>query len=187
MSHVPKPNRAVLLVSSMHHHESVDSDNGKPEIISYYNCNKGGVDTLDQKCSIYSTGRRTRRWPMAIFFRMLDIASVNSFIVHQSYRDNSKVERYDFIKELGMKLVTPEMKRRFQNFRIGREVRMCIGRVLKIKEELEEHNIEEKFEKRKNCRRCPSKKRRKTSHFCAICKNPICMECTRRICRDCVA
>lgn len=51
----------------MHNQKGFDIDIQKPEIISYYNSTKGGVDALDEKCSIYSTGRRTRRWPMAIF------------------------------------------------------------------------------------------------------------------------
>lgn len=118
-----------------------------------------------------------------IFFRMLDISSVNSFILHQSYKDNPTLTRFDFVKKLGMMLLTPEMKRRFQNPRISREVRICIGRVLNIREE---HDTEdEKLETRENCRKCPSSKRRKTSHCCIICKIPICMECTKRICKDC--
>lgn len=109
---------------------------------------------------------------------MVDIASVNSYILHQSYRDNPKVTRYDFVKPLAIQMVKPEMERRLQNSRITREVRICIKRVLQIKED---NNIaeEEKFEVRKTCRRCPASKRRQTSNFCIICKIPICMECTK--------
>lgn len=40
---------------------------------------------------------------MAIFYRLIDIASVNSYITHQSYRDNQKIGRYDFDKQLGIR------------------------------------------------------------------------------------
>ncbi|CAH4034405.1 unnamed protein product [Pieris brassicae] len=72
-SYVPKKNRAVILVSSMHHGKIIDEDTKKPEIILYYNTTKGGVDEADKKCSIFSSSRRTRRWPMVIFYRTVDL------------------------------------------------------------------------------------------------------------------
>lgn len=66
----------------MHHNVAVDETTGKPEIIHFYNLTKGGVDEIDKKCSIYTCSRRTRRWPMTIFYRMLDISTVNSHIMY---------------------------------------------------------------------------------------------------------
>ena len=86
MSHVPKKSKSAILVCSMHHTAATDIDSGKPEIIAYYNANKAGVDALDQKCANHSTSRRTRRWPMAIFFRMLDISALNAQVIFSSYR-----------------------------------------------------------------------------------------------------
>jgi hypothetical protein len=65
LSHVTKKNKAVILVSSVNHQEG--TDDGKPEIISYYNNTKGDVNSFDEKSSIYSSSRRTRRWPMTFF------------------------------------------------------------------------------------------------------------------------
>lgn len=59
VSMVTKPGKSVILVSSMHHQKCFDEENNKPEIISYYNLTKGGVDSLDQKCSVYSSSRRS--------------------------------------------------------------------------------------------------------------------------------
>ncbi|KAJ8709358.1 hypothetical protein PYW07_009184 [Mythimna separata] len=47
-SYVPKKNRAVMLVSSMHHSDQIDEKTNKPEIIMYYNLTKGGVDEADK-------------------------------------------------------------------------------------------------------------------------------------------
>lgn len=41
------------------HHEKYE-ENGKPEIISYYNT-KGGVDDFDEKCADYCCERHTSR------------------------------------------------------------------------------------------------------------------------------
>lgn len=68
LSYVTKKNKAVLLLSSMHHSIETDPFTEKPEIIAFYNNTKGGVDSMDQKCSVYTSSRRTRRWTMAIFF-----------------------------------------------------------------------------------------------------------------------
>lgn len=61
VSHVPKPNKSVVLLSSMHSDDIVDEKSKKPKIILFYNSTKGGVDALDQKCANYSTSQRTRR------------------------------------------------------------------------------------------------------------------------------
>nr|CAH7763977.1 unnamed protein product [Callosobruchus chinensis] len=67
LSYVTHKNKSVILVSSMHHEKG--NDDCLPEIIEYYNSTKGGVDLLDQKCANYCCGRRTRRWPLAVFLQ----------------------------------------------------------------------------------------------------------------------
>lgn len=110
LSHVPKKNKAVILVSSMHHTEAIDESTGKPEIIEFYNKTKGGVDEIDKKCSIYTSSRRTRRWPMTIFYRMLDISTVNSHLLYDIHHKKT-TERGIFVKELARSLVlTPNEK-----------------------------------------------------------------------------
>lgn len=84
ISYVPKKNKGILLLSTMHHaNYATDSDMNNPEIVCYFN-NKSGVDSLDETCRSYTTGRRTSRWSMTIFFRILDISVVNSHILHNS-------------------------------------------------------------------------------------------------------
>jgi hypothetical protein len=62
VSYVPNRNRAVILLSSMHKGEEIsDRADRKPEIIMFYNRTKGGVDTMDQMVSTYTTKRMTRR------------------------------------------------------------------------------------------------------------------------------
>lgn len=135
VSYVGKKGKATILVSSMHSGASTDPDTQKPDIIMYYNRNKGGVDTIDEKCAKSSSSRRTCRWPLAIFFRILDISIVNSYILHQCYTRNSVIrEKSVFAKQLAAQLVRQHMERRLTNPRVSREVRSSISRILGIPE-----------------------------------------------------
>jgi hypothetical protein len=47
VSYVPKKNKSVVLLSSLHHDSAICSDSGKPKTIEFYNKTKGAVDMLD--------------------------------------------------------------------------------------------------------------------------------------------
>ena len=81
VSYVPQRNKAVLLLSSKHHGNEVDSKNGKPIIILEYNKTKGAVDTVSQMCHQYSARRSTKQWPLRVFYGMIDITTINALIV----------------------------------------------------------------------------------------------------------
>lgn len=66
----------------MHDVKEVDEATGKPTIILDYNATKGGVDTVDQKCANYTTKRKTRRWPLTIFFTFMDMTGVNAHVIY---------------------------------------------------------------------------------------------------------
>lgn len=73
------------------HHSKTIAESGKPGIIELYNSTKPGVDSLDQKCTIYSCQCKTRRWPLTVFYAMLDISRVNAFVLFKCANVNSKV------------------------------------------------------------------------------------------------
>ena len=56
-------------------------DHKKPVIIGYYNQTKGGVDRLDQLLSAYTCKRKTNRWPLALFYNILDISAVTAQVI----------------------------------------------------------------------------------------------------------
>lgn len=186
VSHVPKKNKAVLLISSMHHSQQFDDSAGKPEIIVFYNSTKSGVDSLDEKCAQHSTGRRTQRWPMAFFFRLLDISGVNAYVIHQAFKNNSRLEKADFLKILADELVKPHLHRRVENTKLKRDLRATIKRILRLPEpDREDEVVPDKLEKRKTCYTCPSRIKRKTFYLCKICHKPTCLECASKICQNC--
>lgn len=113
VSYVPKPKKNVLLISTLHRGATVceNSTGEKPEIILYYNETKAGVDTVDQMCRYYSTKVATRRWPLIIFFNMLDIAALNAFTVYcrvhpEFLLKHAKTARSQFLRILGLSLAS---------------------------------------------------------------------------------
>lgn len=78
-SYIPKKNKVVILLSTLHNDASIDQDTGdqqKPEMITFYNQTKYGVDRLDQMCSLYDVSRNSRRWPLTIFFNLINISCI---------------------------------------------------------------------------------------------------------------
>ncbi|GBP53388.1 PiggyBac transposable element-derived protein 1 [Eumeta japonica] len=72
VSHVLKAKKNVLLISTMHNDAKVDVETQKPDLILSYNETKGGVDVVDRLCANYNCARATKRWPMVIFYAMLN-------------------------------------------------------------------------------------------------------------------
>lgn len=112
VSHVPKKNKSVILVSTMHDSGEIDQETKKPEIILDYNATKGAVDTFDQMCGSYSVKRITRRWPLVIFFSIMDMAGINAFILYNSNANNKKIKRRIFLKNLAISLMRPFLAER---------------------------------------------------------------------------
>ncbi|CAI6370912.1 unnamed protein product [Macrosiphum euphorbiae] len=112
-SYTPKKNKAVILLSTMHNDTSVNSETKKPEVIHFYNSTKGGVDTVDQMCGNYSVSRRTRRWPLSIFFQLLNIAGINANILYNNTQIEKKHKnRRSFLKSLSMNLMNNHLSER---------------------------------------------------------------------------
>ncbi|KAK9744263.1 Transposase IS4 [Popillia japonica] len=74
--------KIVSLLSTMHQEGSIHPETSKPEIIHFYNSTKSGVDSLDQMCSNMNCGRKTRRWPLCVFYDMINIAAINAFVIN---------------------------------------------------------------------------------------------------------
>ena len=126
-------------MSTLHSDHKIDPISGKPQIILDYNKTKGGVDTLDQMCAIFSSGCSTKRWPTAAFWCLLDIISVNSFIIFKHFSSNRDIipiqakNRREFIYSLGEELTFPLMISRLDSNSIFRDLRLIITKLLKNK------------------------------------------------------
>lgn len=185
VTHVPKKNKIVLLMSSLHHDDKIDETTGeqrKPEINTYYNTTKCGVDVADELCATYDVSRNSKRWPLTIFYASLNIAAINGLIINKINNNCSKRKRRQFIKQLGLSLVMEHLKLRQNVSVLPRELRQKIG---KFVGESSGEPPAKKANVRKRCQVCSAKKDRKTNYTCESCNKYICIEHIVPFCADC--
>lgn len=132
VSYVPKQNKVVLGLSTMHYDNTIDDSTGenqKPHIITFYNKTKGGVDVVDRMCSNYSVGRASNRWPLTMFFFLLDVVGINSHIIYEANTGN-KIPRKTYLKNLGKQLAKPYIEYRSTIDTLPKDLRSRINFVL---------------------------------------------------------
>jgi hypothetical protein len=203
VSYKPKPSKMVYLVSSCDEEGTVNPTNNKPEIINFYNSTKGGVDTFDQMCSNMSCNRKTNRWPMCMFYGMLNICGINSYIIycHNVLTSGGKpLSRRSFMKKLHEQLVEPWLKHRLETPTMTRKIKDLIRDVLSTKQVTQDPidhapgpsdsrssltSGDTTAKKRKTCGVCSYKKRRMTKNSCSNCNIPICGEHNIDFCPTC--
>ena len=128
---------------------------------------------MDQMVRYYSTKRMTRRWPMVVFFNMIDISAMNAIIIWiklQTSLQCKKGVRRALLITLAKSLAgvtannnPPLQKPVSSNSSVASE----------------------NTNKRKRCYLCPSKKDRKSKIYCEDCQQSICGEHSVNICLQC--
>ncbi|KRY06858.1 hypothetical protein T12_2873 [Trichinella patagoniensis] len=94
----------------MHNDTRVSDGKGSmPDIILHYNNTKGGVDNLDKMTSTYSCQRMTARWPLIVFYTIIDVSAYNANVLwtekHRTWNARRLHKRRLFLEELGKALV----------------------------------------------------------------------------------
>lgn len=130
-----KKKKVVLMLSTTHDLPDKDLTKKRPEIVEFYNKNKGGVDVFDRLCKNYSTSRSTKRWPVTVLFGLLNIVGINSFILWRNNVEDNKTKtterkrsrsastsslsdtrktilRKEFLRRLSVKILLPYWKKR---------------------------------------------------------------------------
>lgn len=167
-----KPGKSVTLLSSMHRSKCI-MENNKPSIIDFYNETKAGVDTLDQLIRYYTVRRKTRRWPLVLFYNILDIACYNSQVIYT--------------------VQFPEFKKKHDN-RVRRKF------IDELVENIKDSYVEQselspstteitKYvrHKRVRCQICPREKDSKPSSGCDLCKKATCRSHLWTACDYCIS
>ena len=199
-SYIPKKNKNVLLMSTMHKDDAVSGLLNKPDIIQYYNKTKGGVDNMDKMLAHFSTKRRTSRWPLALFYNMLDVACLATYIIHKE--NNPEVGKHSnsrrvFLQELGKNLSLNAIRTRATNRQVTKHFasRLAIESLLGHPISYETETCSSATEIKTPCQvigscylcRSTAKHQRKTRQSCNSCRKPICKEHSRTIfkCNSC--
>ena len=77
----------------------------KPMVVDLYNKYMLGVDRLDQRMSYYQFVRKSVRWWRKVFFWMVEVVVVNSYIVYTIHTDaRRKLTHKQFRRELVLAL-----------------------------------------------------------------------------------
>ena len=190
LSYIPKKNKNVLLISTMHTEDnSVDTSSGteqKPNIILFYNSTKIGVDVVDELCGTYSTSRKTNRWPLVVFCRFLDIAGINSQIIYAANNSSENIKRSRYLQDLGMALVMDKLRKRSCNFRIPKHIRQKAAKYSGIETcEPAEACATTQSVTKSRCTICPRSKDIKTKSFCDKCYKKMCLKHMKNVCETC--
>ena len=62
-------------------------------MVKYYNSSKGGVDTFDLTHHSLSTESKCRRWPMVIFYNLLDTVGIASQIIYRDLLEGNNLAK----------------------------------------------------------------------------------------------
>jgi len=174
-----KPNKKVILLSSMHNSAKIDK-NAKclPETVQYYNATKFGVDVADQMAKKYSVKGGSRRWPLHVFCNILDLGAINAWILYKECT-GTNISRKDFLFQLAEELVC--------EYADARHNPSTTTKQLAASSTAAAHGSDN-CKKRKRCQIGFCKGDNKTGDICDGCKKPVCRKCKQKqvnICKKC--
>ncbi|KAJ4430236.1 hypothetical protein ANN_22448, partial [Periplaneta americana] len=101
-----KDSKEVLVLSNCHRANDIQvlrkkKDGSKdnvpcPESIAFYNEIMGGVDLSDQKVGTYDFNRKSQKWWRKVFFKVLMMSVVNSWILYQETK-HKKIQLLEYL------------------------------------------------------------------------------------------
>ncbi|XP_072763051.1 uncharacterized protein [Anoplolepis gracilipes] len=110
VSLVSEKGKAVIVLSTAHHDVNFNPRIKKLMSIEHYNAAKDAMDAMERTYAIYSVSKKTKRWPLAMFFELLDVASVNAQILYTCRSKFVQKYRKGFLKTLALTLLKPHLQ-----------------------------------------------------------------------------
>lgn len=168
------------MLSTSHYNFDVHGEDKKmkPSMIVDYNKTKGGTDAMDQMLGNYTSHRKTRRWTEAVFYNLIDVAGLASFIIYKENTKDLKLERRKFLKALAIQMCMPEILRRAQvpnitgHFVVKTAIEAILGAPLSefLESQIPPKDIVENKKVYNRCYACKKTTRTK----CTMCDNGVC-------------
>ncbi|KAF2366344.1 PiggyBac transposable element-derived protein [Trinorchestia longiramus] len=181
-----KDTKDVIVVSNCH--GAVETEIGRkmkdgkikqftcPEAIMFYNKYMGGVDSTDRMVTLYELDRKSKKWWIKVFFKLMMTAVYNSYII-QCDVQHRKPPFITFLVKLAESMIEagrnnlPKKRKRYY------------GRPSKTSTTMSNvgDHMPVKSNQRRRCNRCHSRKReRRTQWISQKCNIPLCIdECFR--------
>lgn len=194
VSYYPKKNKNVLLYSTVHYDQKVDTDDEKrkPAMVAFYNRNKGAVDTVDRRIASYSVKRATHNWMTVVFCNGVDLSLNNAFILYDEIHkgwSQAKDRRRTFMENLAKALISEHIKRRERNPRaaLAAQIVSSVKSQASSDQQLSVTTIQQgeaHVQKRGRCRFCTSSDN-KHSNVCFECVSTVCKQHATTLCPDC--
>ena len=138
MSLIVKKVRAskyVGILSTIHNKLTV-VEKMKTQAHMFYNAGKGGTDAFDQRCSVTSCKRRSRRWSMAVFYQTINIGMNNAFILYiesNFRREKGYNIKADYLHEIAYRMARPFAVHKYQRtHHTQRESKTMLDMVFKL-------------------------------------------------------
>ncbi|GFV72042.1 DDE_Tnp_1_7 domain-containing protein [Trichonephila clavipes] len=96
-----KTSKNVTLFRSLHPTVDIDNNHPKilPETISFYNSTKFGIDIVDQIAQKYFVNAGSKRWPGPVFYNVLDLAGIKSWILYKIVT-RKKLTRREYLQQV---------------------------------------------------------------------------------------
>jgi len=161
-----KKAKPVIILSTLHPDEEVSSESNtkkKPETVLFYNKTKAGVNVIDQMARKYSVKAASRRWPVHVFYNVIDLAIINSWVLYKK-TCRSRISRREYMQHAAEEL--------------------CGTSPNNQSDELAEREQEPPTKKQRTC--LTSKCRNRMTLICCTCKEAICGKCSTKVCLKCV-
>lgn len=154
-----KPKTNVCILSTVHTTVGISyGPKAKPDSVTYYDSTKYSVDLLGQMARAYSVSSPTRRWPVAVFYNILDLAGINAHVLFKECT-GSNTDRRRFLQQLAEELRAEFMSEKRSQTSL-RQPRLT--------------------SKRSHCKVQKHCSRNKTVNTCCECRRPVCGKCTRK-------
>ncbi|CAF1084542.1 unnamed protein product [Brachionus calyciflorus] len=101
-----RPEKKGILLSSFHEKvTTIPNDEKKmSKIIDSYNKKKVGVDLVNSMTKTYSVKCKTRRWPVVVFFNLVNMAAINSWVLYKQC-NNTRISRRLYLIGLAQEIL----------------------------------------------------------------------------------
>lgn len=167
----------------MHKDDAINETSGKPDMIEMYNSSKGGVDTVDKLCAQYNCARNTRRWPMVVFYSILNVSAINASVIHLANNRGSKPDRRKFLEELALSLIYDYQRERAAMTKLPTTLSLRLKEICGLQQEgAPLHRNPGQIGR---CAKCGWRRNRKTKYSCQTCGQFLCLEHVTAVCMEC--
>jgi len=143
-----------------------------------YNATKGAVDNFDKMVKPYTCARSTRRWPMRLFFFLVDAACLNTsvvwFMTHPVWKRKNSHKQRSFMSAVAYDMMKPVTDYRSQSSNISHMPTVSRAMLAIGVEPVASTSEQIGSEKRGRCKSYPRSQEQKFEHRCAECQQFVC-------------